>query len=482
MSELLHRSWDATQTTSTSILSSIAMSSASPKRRGHQLLTSLNRQTTGSWPLPCAHRGCSAWPRPPYTEAGTETADALSACRDTAQIRQILFASLIPAAVEATPRTGRTRTYSEQNVQRWLRTLAQHLEQRRTEHSGGTQIALDQIWRLAGAGRCRVLHAVIGVAAGLAMGLLLSGFSIATGTVIASWLTLGGVLGIMSGLRFGLAGQGDVRNRKGGPKRFARKGGPKRFAWRVPDRSRWRRGLKRGLYVVLPLGIPVGIMELPSLLRGGARPDERFLDVALFSAGLAFLLLFGLLFGLVSGLGTTPEERLALGQNAERIIHDDLESLLIAGIVWLAGWFTIYPVVGLPVGLAIAYYEGRTSDPSAAAALKDWPSFAAAALQDWPYLLLDVLGRGLVYGLFLAVVAALLSSVTSGRYATASLLFGFTGIFPRRPARFLQWARNSGLLRVTGVAYQFRHDSYQQWLAAGNVDRGLKTTLEAQAD
>jgi hypothetical protein len=50
-----------------------------------------------------------------------------------------------------------------------------------------------------------------------------------------------------------------------------------------------------------------------------------------------------------------------------------------------------------------------------------------------------------------------------------------------RPLQFLEWARNAGLLRVTGIAYQSRHDSYQQWLAAGDVDRGVKTTLDAQA-
>jgi hypothetical protein len=35
------------------------------------------------------------------------------------------------------------------------------LEQRRTERSGGTQIALDQIWRLAGTRTCRALHSVM---------------------------------------------------------------------------------------------------------------------------------------------------------------------------------------------------------------------------------------------------------------------------------------------------------------------------------
>jgi hypothetical protein len=42
------------------------------------------------------------------------------------------------------------------------------LEQRRTERSGGTQIALDQIWQLAGTRTCRALHSVMG---GLTVGL-----------------------------------------------------------------------------------------------------------------------------------------------------------------------------------------------------------------------------------------------------------------------------------------------------------------------
>ena len=51
-----------------------------------------------------------------------------------------------------------------------------------------------------------------------------------------------------------------------------------------------------------------------------------------------------------------------------------------------------------------------------------------------------------------------------------------------RPAQFLEWGRNAGLLRVTGIAYQCRHDSYQQWLAAGDGDGGIKTTPNTQAD
>ena len=87
--------------------------------------------------------------------------------------------------------------------------------------------------------------------------------------------------------------------------------------------------------------------------------------------------------------------------------------------------------------------------------------------------------RGLQLGVVLLVG---LGSGPARPYATASLLFAFTETFAPRPAQFLEWARNAGLLRVTGIAYQFRHDSYQQWLAADDVDRGVETTLDAQAD
>jgi hypothetical protein len=83
-------------------------------------------------------------------------------------------------------------------------------------------------------------------------------------------------------------------------------------------------------------------------------------------------------------------DRLALGQDAKRVIHDELAGVLTVGLL-----------VGLAAGLA------------------------------------------------------------AGRYATASLIFVLSGRFPLRPAQFLEWARNTGLLRVTGIAYQCRHDSYQ---------------------
>ncbi|HWS91308.1 MAG TPA: hypothetical protein VN306_02050, partial [Mycobacterium sp.] len=51
------------------ISSTIVTNSASPRRRGLRSLTSLFIHPMGPWQLHCAHRGCSAWPRRPYTAA-----------------------------------------------------------------------------------------------------------------------------------------------------------------------------------------------------------------------------------------------------------------------------------------------------------------------------------------------------------------------------------------------------------------------------
>ena len=166
-------------------------------------------------------------------------------------------------------------------------------------------------------------------------------------------------------------------------------------------------------------------------------------------------LILAIINGLRAGLGTTPEERLALGQDARRVIHDDLVVGLVFGLLVLG----VCLVLGALLGLALERAHGLH------------------------YPLAMGLLVGLVVGMvLLGVTFGLSSAVVSGRHATASLLFGFTGIFPRRPAQFLEWARNAGLLRVTGIAYQFRHDTYQQWLTEGAGNRDVTVSSGPPAD
>jgi NACHT domain len=343
------------------------------------------------------------------------TVAQLAACRDTTEIRDLLFAALIPAAIHGTRRTGPTRDYTEQKVQTWMHTLAQHLERRRAEGTGGTEISLGEVWALAGTRRCRALHTLaVGLVPGLAVGL-------------AGWPVGHPMFGLIFGLGAGFV-VGLVALRA--PNVTA----PKRFAWRVPGRSRWRKGLKVGLVVGLVVGLMV---ELPHDVPGpGGAPHMEFhLDVLRrLITGTAV----GLMVGFITGLRTNAVDRFALGQDARRVIHDDFVAALTAGLT-----------VGLPVGLWIGLQEG----------LRIGLSFGLS------FGLLYGLLYGLQFGLLYGLPVGLAFGLTAGRHATASLLFAFTEIFPARPAQFLEWARNAGLLRVTGIAYQCRHESYQQWLA-----------------
>ncbi|MFF0084754.1 NACHT domain-containing protein [Streptomyces canus] len=72
---------------------------------------------------------------------------------------------------------------------------------------------------------------------------------------------------------------------------------------------------------------------------------------------------------------------------------------------------------------------------------------------------------GIVMGITLAPAAGILG--TAGMRYIALLLCTRLGprALPWRLARFLQWATNAGLLRVAGIAHQFRHRELQDWLA-----------------
>jgi hypothetical protein len=194
------------------------------------------------------------------------TATQLAACRDTTEIRDLLFAALIPAAIQGTHRTGRTRDYTEHKVQTWMRaltelleprrakasyaeklqwwldggtaqpegkTLAQYLARRRGKVTRVTEITLDQIWELAGTLRCRALHALmVGLTAGLTLGLWAL-LCVGLMESLTSGLWAGLWVGLTVGLAFGLWSM-----------RPGRLGATasRRFAWRVPGRSRWRKG------------------------------------------------------------------------------------------------------------------------------------------------------------------------------------------------------------------------------------------------
>jgi hypothetical protein len=91
------------------------------------------------------------------------------------------------------------------------------------------------------------------------------------------------------------------------------------------------------------------------------------------------------------------------------------------------------------------------------------------------YGLLCGLAVGLVGGLAAGLTVALATGLAIGltwaagvwtRYHISVAIAAARGAGPMRYGAFLDWAAQTGLLRVSGVAYQFRHRQLQDWLTS----------------
>jgi uncharacterized membrane protein YsdA (DUF1294 family) len=325
----------------------------------------------------------------------------LADCHDPDSVQDLLFAAQISAAVTETDRrNGPYRTYSTKNVQTWMLSLARYLERRRETGIEGIAIRLDEIWGLAGSTRCRIIH-------GLTVACLVSligGLGYWFGTGQPPWpgmftcLVFAGAVAFISWLL----------------RQFDRDIEAERFAWRVPGRSRWRRGTAATL-----LG---GLV-------GGLAAAMEFRHAAGIQGVVSVGLVAGLGTGLVVGHRTNHRDRLAVVVDERRLLRDDAVAATVVGgavglVVSLVSLQMITPVDGFVAGFR----------------------------------------AGLTGGLMFGLVSALVFGLASGRHLVASLIFRLTGTFPPRTAVFLDWARECGLLRVTGMAYQFRHETYRQWI------------------
>ncbi|MFF5035536.1 hypothetical protein [Nocardia salmonicida] len=296
-----------------------------------------------------------------------------------------LFAAQVPAAIAGTDDIEQFRDYTPDNVEKWLRTLARHLEHRRDTGRNGTAVRLDEVWEIAGTTRARLLHILaVALMSGLAVGFV---FGLRIG--LAAGLNVGLVGGLGFGVMFGVIVW------------LSKAPSASSIAWKVPTRTRWPAGLMFGIFAGFGFGIMTG-------------------TVSGLVAGLGVGLGVALVFGLMLGLSASHSDQLAMGTDARWLIRNDLRAAVFGGAMF-----------GLGFGLA----------------------FSAS----------DLL-TGLQIGLISGFLTALMFGHASGRFFVSTLLFKITADFAGRPATFLSWARDSGLLRVNATAYQFRHQTYQLWL------------------
>ncbi|MGW7510659.1 NACHT domain-containing protein [Streptomyces massasporeus] len=334
----------------------------------------------------------------------------------------------------ATQHAGGRGSYTPEDVRYWLTVLARYLHSNNGRRLSGYQLpsadlVLHEIWPMIGPYRARLMHASLTIGGWLAASVVLffalpQVWAASAGAVVCAalfgteaWTTVwpsparvdgahlrtpSGRRHFISGLGLGLA-LGLVHGVVIGP--------------------------VGGIVVGLAVGLLVGLSG-SAIVRSGTPRSVVRND---FSAGVLFVLMLGLIAGVVYAQGT------------------GLADGTVAGLM-----------VGLVVGLS-----GSWAEVSVAVLVRSRLAFVLVA---------GFVG-GLIYGPMYGLAAAsgcvigLMISFAGGlaglRYLALLLCTRrHSAIWvPWRLGRFLDWCCEAGLMRVAGMAYQFRHRELQEFLA-----------------
>jgi hypothetical protein len=351
-----------------------------------------------------------------YYQPGTKPTDLCGLTADA--IDQKLFDNFIPAVTGQNKKPG-GGYYDAADVTRWLRTLACHLKRQQEAGGSGSDLDITSLWTATNQDTPRRL--------GMAIQLLLTGLPFllagglyirATGHLIAP--NLGGRIAVVSSVFF--------------------------VAFAVLNASSPNVRLVR--FDLSQLRTAAGRREVASWFGVGALGGaafgaatwllgyRHFLGLA---AGLKVILGTAIAFGLASflagGLSRLPATVSRPGELvAQGLIHD-FAIPLVSGLA-LAIVFGLAP--SLIFGISRAFTSGVGS----------------------------LVGYQLVFGFVIgvAVGTVFISNSPWPRYFVAARMLSHRRELPMRPTVFLDWAYGAGLLRLAGVAVQFRHRDLQDQL------------------
>ncbi|MFI7416258.1 NACHT domain-containing protein [Nonomuraea sp. NPDC049684] len=374
--------------------------------------------------------------RDPVTGRYVRSPEALTRFADQRSVREHLLGLFIPARLAAAdpagkgPDAGRTHAY--------LAVLAAHLRAntgRPPLHGrvlSGTDLVLHQLWPLAG-DRARLFGALVALAtclpavaaAVVAAVVVFSQVEIVDGKISGPAVTAIVLLTMPAMVAAALLIE---------PVRAWRE------VWSPADEGglrRFRGGRGRRKSVV------DGVLAAMCGCVAGAAVVMEF-DAAL---PLWVPVVFGLLFGIGMASGGDGESRHAGsgdGADPRAVIRNEVGSTLVAAL-------TFGPGFGFILGIWFAMFlDGVT---------------VAAAV-----------AVGAVFGMSLV---ASWSPLLARRYL--GLLLATRGRLPWRLGRFLHRCYGAGLLRISGIAYQFRHRELQDYLAtrprAAAADEDRRSTL-----
>lgn len=331
------------------------------------------------------------------------------------KIGEHLLVRLIPALTHRTPRPDGDY-YSPSDVRTWLGALASHLK-RTSEQLGWspTDLRLERLWPIGGQKTVRRLSVL------------------ATTMIISIATTI-----------FYLASAAEKRS------------------WYLDTRA-YRIGLITG-FICASLFCIYMIFYVASDIE----PTPNRLDLRLDSSAkrrkLAVALAVGLALGLALGL--------AIGAWG-RVLHRITAGTTFGIAGGLAGYLSVVLTGGLAYGLvwglrgnfSLAERPSSLMRQNIAYSLVTWLAFGlvlgvAAWRAGWGVF-------GLAAGLALGLIAVLANGLTPWiRYLIGCSLARRQSLLPRHVGRFLDWAYQANLLRMSGTAIQFRHRELQAWLTA----------------
>lgn len=290
--------------------------------------------------------------------------------------------------------------YPSDDVVQWLTTLATYLDRQRRKGRSGTDIYLHLLWSAAGPRAPRYIAA--------ALATVLAGVFFSVGGILYILRTRHVIAPDPVGRAVVVLGVAAVAATAWLSSADQVK--LSRVDIRLLTTTQGRRGIASGLAIGLPFGIAYGI------LRG-------------LTDGLAIGVSFGIACGLMRGLATALPSQ--IDRPSSLVKQGVNRDLAVVFVIWLAS--------GIPYGIAVG--------------------------------LATRLGLGHVFGILLGLSVGLGLGLALGltrspwpRYMVACRILARQGKLPPKLTEFLDWAYDAGLLRLSGLAVQFRHQELQDQL------------------
>jgi NACHT domain len=358
----------------------------------------------------------------------------------------LLLGSYVPSAVRLHPAGT---PYSEPQVRQWLTALADGLAWQSRHGRSATDIVPHQWWRPAGQQITRGAHAVIATLPAIAW------LIAAAATRHAEFAAAGCGL-----LLIGFLAAIESYPRRMNIRKITKRQGLSGVAFGVAVGAAG--GVAFGVVFGAAYGLTVGVAVW---VAGGAALGVALGVVFGVAGGVAFGAAFGVALGLADA---APDDRGPLGviraSGISGLVYGLAGGLAGGAAGGVAGGVAYGPAFGTSGGVAFGITYGPAHGPEYGVA--GWVAFGVAV--------------GVAFGVAVGVAYGL--AVGGGswvRYHVAVAVMAARGQGPLRLGAFLDWAADAGLLRVSGVSYQFRHRQLQDWLTSQATGAG---TSPAQAD